>query len=298
MNRTRLVTVICWAISAVALSGLVLWFLLSGIFSFGFGFGVDFIGLGSYEPVATHSVSADDIDSLSIDWTSGRVTIGTHEGSEIQITELARRDLRAGEELRQSISGGTLTIEFMEQRRLTGINNFTKQLEVLIPHTLSENLERFHATTVSGRIVVSGIHAADFTANTTSGRIELFSVQAEDIYLRTVSGRIDTTNTEAQSLRTHTTSGRHELSGSFGEVNARSTSGRIAVISTVVPESLTARTTSGRISVTVPRAEAISVQYSTTSGRFTSEIPILTHGGADAQFNLSTTSGRIEILGR
>lgn len=315
MKNTRIITIICWAISALALLGLAVWLIVGGLFNFGFG--LDFIGVGTFEPVGTHSVSADNIDSLSIDWTSGRIYVGTHSGSEIQITEFARRDLRDREELSLNTDDGTLSIHFTERRQgiSFGFNNLTKQLEVLIPDTLGETFDRFHVNTVSGRVEVRNIQADDFNVGTVSGRIELFditssnlsasttsgridvlNVQADEIRLHTVSGRIEAWDTQAESLRTNTTSGRHELSGSFGYVNARSTSGRIEITSAIVPESLSARTASGRISVTVPNEGAISVQYSTTSGSFTSQMPVTTHGGTAAQFNLSTTSGRIEIF--
>ena len=311
LNKTRVVTIICWAISAVALLGLIAWVLASGLF--GFGTGWDF-GIGTFEPVGEHSVSADNIEALSIDWTSGRVYIGRHSGNEIQITEFARRTLRDGEHLRLNTDGGTLTIEFTERYRFFGGNTLTKQLEVLIPYAYSESFERFYINTTSGRIAIRDIEADVFTAattsgrielngiaaqalsaSTTSGRIELLDARAEDIQLRTTSGRIEVRDAQAQTLRTHTTSGRHALSGSFHEVNARSTSGRLEITSTIVPNRLTAHASSGRIEITVPNEGTISVQYSTGSGRFTSTMPVVTHAGADAQFDLSTGSGRISI---
>jgi len=296
----------------VALLGLLVWFLIGGFFNFGFTLG-DGFGVGTFDVVGSYSVPAENVHSLDVDWTAGRVYIGTHSGSDIQVTEFARRNLRDGEEMSLNVDDGTLTIEFVERRVLRG-NMATKQLEILIPRSMSENFEEFRVNTVSGRVEISEIGAGDFavsttsgrvelrditsqtlSASTTSGRIELSAVQAEGITLRTVSGRIETFHTEADRLQTQTTSGRHELSGTFGEVNARSTSGRIEITSQIVPESLTARAASGRIAVTVPGGEAISVQHSTGSGRFSSAIPVITHGGAGAQFDLSTSSGRISI---
>ena len=304
MSTTRIITVTCWAISAVALSGLIIWFLVNDVPGFEFG---------SLEPVGTHSVPVDSIDSLFINWTSGAVNIRTHDGNEIQITEFARRGLRENEYLRLNTDGNILAIYFTEHQIIRN-NMPSKQLEILIPYTLNENFESFHVNTVSGRIEISNIHANDFTANTvsgrielssitskalsattTSGRIELASVQAEEIYLQTISGRIVTIDTQAQSLHTNTVSGRHELSGGFDMVSARSTSGRIELTSTIVPEHLAAHTTSGRIEVTVPNEGTISVQHSTSS-RFSSEIPVNHPDNADAHFNLSTSSGRISIF--
>ena len=349
MNKVRSITVICWAISAAAFLGLVIWIFASGIFlNVGIrGFG----GISSFQPVGTYSVSADSINSMRIDWTAGAVSIDVHSGDDIQITEFAQGRLRDNEYLEYNFDGETLTINFTAHRAMRN-NMPPKQLEVLIPYALSQSFESVQVNTVSGRVDIRDIHAESFTAgtisgrielhgiisqtlnaSTTSGRIEVFGIQADEItlrttsgrigttdtqagemYLRTISGRIETLDTQAQSLRTQTTSGRHgiygsfgsvnatstsgrhELSGSFGNVNVRSTSGRVEITSTTLPEHLAAHATSGRISVTVPNDGAISIAHSTTSGRFTSAIPVTTNAGADAQFNLSTSSGRISVF--
>lgn len=291
MSTTRFITIICWIISALALIGLTIFF----IFNLNVGFNFVGIEVGSFEPVGTHNVPVGNINSLSIDWISGSVEVRVHDGNEIQITEYARRTLRDSDKLGFSVSDNTLEITFTERRINIG-NMPSKQLEVLIPRSLSQNFDNLDITTISGRIYVSGMLANEFAARATSGRINISDIQAETIRLQTVSGNIFTSNIQTQTLTTNTTSGRHELEGNFTNVTARSVSGRIEVTSPIVPESLEARATSGRIYVTVPRQDALSVQYSTTSGRFTSEIPVVTHGGSNAQFNLSTTSGRISIF--
>jgi len=276
---------------------------------------------GNYEPIGTYSIPADDIDTLLIDWTAGAINIRSHDGDEIQITEFARPGRREVEHLRLSHDGNEgniLAIYFAEHQGMQTtfiLNNIpSKQLEVLIPYALSENLQSLHIENISGRIEINNIHANDFIVETVSGRIELSSItsqvlntstisgritlsntQAEEIYLQAVSGRITATGTQTQYLHTNTVSGRHNLSGSFSRlVDTSSTSGRIEITSTIVPENLTAHTASGRIHVTVPNEGAINVQHSASS-RFSSEIPIITHGDADAHFNLSTSSGRISI---
>ena len=292
LNRTKIITIVCWGISALALVGLLIWVLLGFGGRGGWSFGFE---TGSFEPMGTHVISAEEVDSLFVDWISGAVNIRAHAGDEIEITEFARRSLRDREEMVVNIDGGTLRIYFAE-RHTFQTNMPSKQLEILIPYALSEHFADFHVNTVSGRIEVSDIGANDVSLRTTSGRIVISGIDADEIHLQTVSGRIETRNTVTPDLQTQTTSGRHELFGDFERVNARSTSGRIEVTSTTVPESLTARTTSGRIEVTVPNEDAVSVQYSMSSGRFSSEIPVLSHAGADAQFHLTTTSGRISIF--
>lgn len=331
MDKTRIITTICYAVSALALLGLIIWLFLMGLFS-GVGFGLNFVSGGTFSEVGSHSVSIDNIESLDVQWISGRVYVGSHNGDEIIIREFARRDLSAGEELTMNTDNNILTIGFTESRGLFN-DNLVKQLEVLIPIALIESFDVFKVNTVSGRIDARDIGANDFAVHTTSGRIELDNImspyidaftvsgrvvlrkiESERVNVQTVSGRIEASNTIANDVHLQTTSGRIEvrnsqvdalsanamsgrlyLSGSFHDVYARSTSGRIEVISQIIPDSLLAHASSGRIVVRVPSSDPISVEHSTTTGRFNSEIPIISHGGADAQFRLSTSSGRINI---
>ena len=313
MNKTKFITIACWIISTAVLVGLVAWF-ISGI-GFAGGrdswFGAGF-GLGYFEERTTQNVPVYDVDSMNIDWTSGRVSISRHHGSDIRITEFSQRELRDGEEFRIDVIDGTIRVNFHSNPGIFR-NTPSKRLEVLIPYAF-EHFDDFHVRTVSGRVNINDINALNINVsttsgrieasnlaaetlalNTTSGRIEIYDSNADDMNLRTVSGRIGLTNTQAENLYSRTTSGRHYLSGTFNDITARSVSGRIEVISSIVPANLTVNTTSGRIEVMVPNeGEPISVQYSLRSGRFSSDIPVIT-GVNYAQFQLSSTSGRISI---
>jgi len=306
---------VCWIISAVALLGLTGWLIVGAInsgFTAGGGMGM---GTGPLQLISEHQIPAQQIDTIDIDWTAGAVTIRAFHGDEIQISEFARHRLRENEHMSVYTQGGTVSISF-SQHSVIRNNMPSKQLEVLVPYSMLGNLERLHvhnvagrvevhgieanvvnASTTSGRVVFHAVSADTIDASTTSGRIELFDTSARNAYLRSVSGRVEAINSEISNIDIHATSGRIDLSGSFEDINARSLSGRIEITSRVVPDSLIANATSGRITVTVPNTgDAISVQYQMGSGRFTSRLPVITHAGADAQFNLSSASGRIEIL--
>lgn len=317
MSRVRIITVICWIISAVVLIGLAAWFLVGPIF--GGGSGVSWFGggigsfTGPFEEQGTYRVSTDDVDSLYIDWVAGNVTITPFDGSDIQITEFSQRELRDGEQLRLATSGGQLQIDFATSRGLMQ-NMPPKNLEVQIPYALMGNFNyatvrsvsghvdvtdlsagSLNVRTVSGRVALNGISVRTLTANTTSGRITISDTAADEMNARSVSGRITLADVHAQILDTNTTSGGQELSGAFEDVSTRSVSGRIEIVSTTLPASLSANTTSGTITVTVPDEGPISVQHASVSGRFESDIPVITGGRDDAQFRLSSTSSRISI---
>jgi DUF4097 and DUF4098 domain-containing protein YvlB len=89
-------------------------------------------------------------------------------------------------------------------------------------------------------------------------------------------------------------SGGMDLQGSFGEATLESVSGGISIKSSVVPSSLKAETMSGGITVAVPDEGPVTVSHSSVSGKLSSDLPIVMQG-KDAQFRLSTVSGRVRI---
>ena len=239
MSKERKVTLICYIISAVALIGLAVWAIIGGI---------PFMQFGSLSHETVHIISDESINSIDIDWTSGRVTIDVHDGYDIILTEFSRRELRERDQLNYTVSNDKLTVNFSNGGRWRGMR--TKRLEILVPDTFYRQI---NIETVSGRIVADNI-------------------AADNINLRTVSGRIEAQDIAADTINTHTTSGRHELSGKFNNINSNSVSGRIEIDTDNSPDSIEANTTSGRITVTVPRGTDTSrFNLNTVSGRITTQ---------------------------
>ena len=358
MKRIRIVTVTCWAITAIALIGLAVWFLTGSLFGYhtdgwlsGMASGLNWeILTGPYEIVGEYSIPASGLDSLYVDWTAGEVTVRPWDGEDIHISEYAQRDLQDDEILYYNISDGLLTIKYCETNSIFR-NMPIKRIYVLIPHELSVGMARFTVDTssaaidvsnistpafkadaVSGAVRLSNISAQVFNASTTSGSLTISSVNADSIKLDSVSGIINAQNAIAVTFDSSTTSGSQTLSGLFERSDLDSISGRItfdssamasvvradttsggidisgfiesaeinsisggvSVRSGIVPSSLSVGTTSGGITVAVPNEGAISVSYSSISGKLSSDIPIITQGSG-AQFNLSTTSGNAKI---
>ena len=315
-NTMRMITIACRVISVAVLVGLAVWVITSGLF-FGrignFGFNAS----GPLNVASAQSVSAADINAVQINWVAGNVDVRPWDGSEIQITEFSAHELGEGEALRLSTQGGTLRIDFWEDRGILGSrgrmgNVAARDLEVLVPHGLSSGLEsvaingmssgitvnnidaaRFSAESMSGRISLSNITSERLEAGTMSGRLELSGISADEINLSSVSGRVGLSQAQAHRLDVDTISGRHEISGAFERANLESVSGRVELTSTVLPTDLRVSTVSGRVELTVPNEGGISVQHSSASGRFSSEIPVVFD--SDVRFNISTVSGRISI---
>lgn len=316
MSKTRIVTIVCWIVSALALVGLLIWLIAGTVFGGLFGnIGLNFGGSerlsGPFELDRTYTVQVGEIDTIRIDWVSGDVAVRPHGGSDIIINEYAQRELRDNERLSYSVSGSTLEINFLE-RGLSFRRMPNKMLEVLVPYDLADSLNLLSASTVSARVNITDISAntlrgntvsgafyaiGDFNSasiDTVSGNIEL-SGEINDAALDTVSGRV-TMNSTAIGARVDigTVSGRMDLNGDFISVRISTTSGNADIVSTAVPSTLNASGVSGDVNLTIPAGDSISVRHSAVSGSFSSEVPVtMENRGAD--FDISSVSGSTRI---
>ena len=323
MKMIRLVTGICWGIAALALVGVVIWILTGTIFGFGTGrspfsgisFGINWESLtGPYSAAGAYGEPADGIDSIKVDWIAGSVTVKPYDGSIIQFTEYAQRQLDDDEKLRYEISGGTLTIKYYENKINAVVNMPPKKLEVLVPNELCQDMKKLSIDSASSEVSVESFNVKTLEIESISGAKSLANITADSIVLDSASGRTDAENIVAREMRIksisggitlsdadiktldcNTTSGSKELSGAFTEVKLHSISGRVSISSKVVPESLRIDTTSGGVTIAIPDEGAITVNHSSTSGKLTSDIPITIHG-KDAQFSISTVSGAVKIV--
>ena len=357
----RIITIACWLITALVLTGLATWFLTgtafginSGVWNLNWFTGISIGGWevhsGPYEAVGVYNHPVAGVDSLNIDWIAGEVTVKPYDGGELKITEFAQRELQEDEQLKITTSGGMLTIKFRESGRTLRMPQ--KKLEVLIPRAISDNLNRLLTDTASGGITIDEISADQMKASTVSGAVHISntssrtlamdsmsgsltasSVLADDLTLESVSGSIRITGSTARrldcestsgsinssgafdsaklsslsgrishddsaprtALNVSSTSGSIDMSGAFEKVNADCISGGVSIRSTVVPDSLKVETTSGRITITVPNEGSITVNHSSMSGSFSSDVPVVIQNRG-AQFEISSISGSAKIL--
>jgi DUF4097 and DUF4098 domain-containing protein YvlB len=301
MKSIRVITLVCWIVTAVVLCGLVVWFLTGTTFGLRTGDGGWSVGLnsggweslsGPFEEVGSHSVDPAGLNSIKVNWVAGEITVKPHDGSAILITEFAQRELRENEKLRVDNSGGTLTIRFRE-RNFSG-RMPQKRLEVLVPRELSESLHNLSVDTVSGDVNIESINAAMLTSGTTSANINATGA-FNAVDLGSVSGRITLSNSVYGSAAgIETVSGAVSIAGSFNTAVINSVSGSITAATAMAPSSFKVETVSGSVTITMPDGESVSVSHSSVSGRFSSEVPV-TMESRGAQIEISTVSGSATI---
>ena len=228
-------------------------------------------------------VPAEDITALSIDWVAGDVKIMVTDGEEIVVTEHVDRGIP--EEYALCVEAdNTLRIRYSND--VWGIDMPEKDLTVLLPRTVAENLTAVDLSGVSADFAVGKLTVRDaFSFDTTSGKLEMQSMNAPQAKA-TVSS----------------VSGNVELDGSFREVKAGSTSGEIDLMLRNAPAAVEVSTVSGEVDVELPAGTGFTLDYSTVSGELECDFPLTKSvdgkyvcGDGACRIEVGTTSGSLSV---
>ena len=228
-------------------------------------------------------VPAEDITALDIDWVAGDVKIMVTDGEEIVVTEHADRGIPAEYALLLE-ADNTLRIRYSND--VWGIDMPEKDLTVLLPRTVAENLTAVDLSGVSANFAVGKLTVRDaFSFDTTSGKLEMQSMNAPQA------------KADVSSV-----SGKVELDGSFREVKAGSTSGEIDLMLRNAPAAVEVSTVSGEVDVELPAGTGFTLDYSTVSGELECDFPLTKSvdgkyvcGDGACRIEVGTTSGSLSV---
>ena len=228
-------------------------------------------------------VPAESITALSIDWVAGDVKIMVTDGEESVVTEHADRGIP--EEYALCVEAdNTLRIRYSND--VWGIDMPEKDLTVLLPRTVAENLTAVDLSGVSADFAVDKLTVREsFSFDTTSGKLktEVLTATGAKADVNSVSGDI-------------------ELDGSFREVKAGSTSGEIDLMLRNAPAAVEVSTVSGEVDVELPAGTGFTLDYSTVSGELECDFPLTKSvdgkfvcGDGACRIEVGTTSGSLSV---
>lgn len=228
-------------------------------------------------------VPAEGITALDIDWVAGDVKIMVTDGEEIVVTEHVDRGIPAEYAL-QLEADNTLRIRYSND--VWGIDMPEKDLTVLLPRTVAENLTAVYLSGVSADFAVDRLTVRDaFSFDTTSGKLKTEALMA--------------TGAKAD---VNSVSGDIELDGSFREVKAGSTSGEIDLKLRNGPAAVEVSTVSGEVDVELPAGTGFTLDYSTVSGELEYDFPLTKSkdgkyvcGDGACRIEVGTTSGSLSV---
>lgn len=281
MKGTRIALIAILCVIILGLCVLLGWG-LSGRFRDGWGSGASWGG--RYELVQEQEFSAEDIRSISIEYTksSNEVAVYEAEGDSVIVREYANYEAAEGELARIKLQGGNLTVKGPRRNTWFGSINRYIYTEVYLP---AGYLGELKIGTVSGDISVSTDLSLEEALNltSTSGDINTYSqnIKAKEVNISSTSGEIRLSVLETSEVNVSTTSGDIWIDRADAPIACASTSGEITVSGGAGDRDIS--TTSGDIKV---KELSGRISASSTSG----EVNV---GGELGCGRVGTTSGDV-----
>ena len=210
------------------------------------------------------SVNAKSVRNLSVSWAAGSVDITVVDdgaGDVIELVETAPTGLTKAQQMRWSVSGGTLKVDYGSWWSCFALGQ--KRLEVRIPERYAQSL---------GAVTVDGA----------SGYYRVTGIGCDTLRLKLASGEIDADGLAAAALDVDVASGQVRAEGTFSErVSAKTASGQLDVVcQDAAPKQVSADLASGQVSVALPADTGFTAKVSKASGSFSSAFETVQQGGS------------------
>lgn len=242
-------------------------------------------GEGTVEPDEGYSAGNVDIvqlngfRSIDIEWISGSVSVELYDGEGIEIKETLAGDGAVSVPMEWRVNEDDSTLDIRSQPQLLSVSE-EKHLMLKLPRSMV-----LHALDID---TVSAAVSVDLTDEDT--------LTLDELDVTSVSGAVSVNAANAASISLSTTSGAISGSVRTQELQTDSVSGNVDLTLDILPTELDIETSSGPVTLAIPTGKTtsvLSVELRTTSGQFSSDVPV-THT-KDAPWEFQTVSGDVTI---
>lgn len=169
---------------------------------------------------------AGDVQAIDVSWIAGRVEVAYHDGSDVLLSETAKRELAEDEALHWRLADGTLHVKYAASG-YQGTTSLNKTLTLLLP---------------------AGMQLDTAVVSVVSADVEAEGLAARAVSLQSVSGSLALERARVEAMEAHAVSG--DVSLSF----------------TDAPEEINVDTVSGNVALTLPEGAAYRADVDTVSG--------------------------------
>ncbi len=259
------------------------------------------------------SYRASDIDTVSVDYISGTLTLVQKGSSVLEATETSSERLSDAQSMHWYLDGRTLRIKFCESGFSGTIPK--KSLVLEIPEGIDIEVgvtsgEVVFDTDVfagnvdvgatSGDVRIGRLTALNFQAGSTSGNTSIGSIVAEEVKLGSTSGNTEIGTLVAGKVDFASTSGSTRIGSATCEsIDGGGTSGNISIGLDSCAK-LRIGCTSGNVELTRLPAGGASVDYEKTSGKLRADGYMvkggkMVFGNGECDISVTTTSGDLTI---
>lgn len=213
----------------------------------------------------------DRVDSLDLEWVSGKVDIYAAEGDTVRLVERSDKGISDNEALQWSVKDGELKVRWTDSRLSPATMLNSKDLAVYLPAAAWDELS---FETVSADLTVhDALICRELDLDTTSGMVDVRDAAADELDIGSVSGSV-------------------AVSGAFREVKTESVSGSMTLALTVAPAEIKMNSVSGAQSLALPDDCGFTLKFDSVSGTLDSALALTSQGGT---YRLGDGSCRIEV---
>lgn len=213
----------------------------------------------------------DRVDSLDLEWVSGKVDIYAAEGDTVRLVERSDKGIYDNEALQWSVKDGELKVRWTDSRLSPATMLNSKDLAVYLPAAAWDELS---FETVSADLTVhDALICRELDLDTTSGMVDVRDAAADELDIGSVSGSV-------------------AVSGAFREVKTESVSGSMTLALTVAPAEIKMNSVSGAQSLALPDDCGFTLKFDSVSGTLDSALALTSQGGT---YRLGDGSCRIEV---
>lgn len=259
----------------------------------------------SYADAENYSAGAAElseaVEHIEIVWLAGNVTVAPHRSDTVSFSEESLKALTEDTQLHYWLDGTTLHMKFCRSGKWQ-LDGIEKDLTVLVPENLP--LTGLTVKSMSADIHLDKLQAESANIDTGSGNVELTDCAVTDIVqVNTISGWVDAQlAVPLETFLWDTISGTLQSTApKITSFSAGSVSGAVSLSVEEEPETLDIKTTSGNIHLTLPKDASFTLDYDSTSGELSSDLPCRAESGqylfegGKAEYQIGTVSGDVRI---
>ena len=288
-----------------------------------------FLGINTYNYDHAEEYTAGETDitgtvrNLDIDWTSGKVTIASHDADTITLRETSRSAISEDFQLRWWLDGDTLRVKFAKSGYRHGgffglFSGQEKELILTLPAGLELNevnidtasagqeindlrAEKLDVDSASGRILVNAAQIGNIDAYASSGNVNIHVEKAEKIEIDTASGAINVTAGQVGKIEVNSASGAVNAEiNDLDEGDFHTASGSVTIRTNRL-NALDINTASGNITALLPTEPGFTTTLKSSSGSVNYSLDLQKSGNdyicgdGSAKATISSASGSIHL---
>ena len=223
----------------------------------------------------------EQITALDIEWLSGQVEIKYHTEDSVVFFESG--DFKASDDTQMYhyFDGTTLHVRFYRQGMHIGATP-NKTLTVFLPQSLKLNYTDVEL--VSASLYVEELSSASMDIETVSGDVTLDGVRVDSLDASVVSGDF-----------------KASFLGDISELDVEAVSGDVHLDFESAPNDMDLETVSGDVTIIHPESDGFTLEYDSTSGALSCELPTSLNrgeyvfGDGSSRYSVESTSADLYI---